>query len=196
MRIVGLLFASVFFACNVAGDPAEGPDAGDASSADVRLAAPCAVAPTDSFAGRAARSNDSGYPDSISANVTWMRVASNGCVDSYAPSGTVTYGYAIPGALCTQSISPATHVITRTDGSLTVDRSTNPPTITAHGTTTWPVTWTCVENDGTTNTQSFDGGGTWVDATALGGRVTQTDNARCGAPNGVAPCTYAWRFAP
>lgn len=196
MRIVGLFFASVVFACNVAGAPAEGPDAGDPSTADVRLTAPCALAPTDSFVGSASRSNDSGYPDRIAANVTWTRLLTQGCVDTYAPSGTATYGYAIPGALCTQSISPATHTITKRDGSLVLDRSTNPPTVVAHGATTWSVTWTCVEGDGTTNTQTFDGGGAWLDGTALAGRVAQSDNARCGAPNGSAPCTYDWSFRP
>src|SRR5690348_12981315 len=39
--------------------------------------------------GVAQRANDNGYPDQLDADVTWTMTASNGCVDTYAPSGTV-----------------------------------------------------------------------------------------------------------
>src|SRR5262249_27345130 len=131
----------------------------------------------------------------IDADVTWTLVDTTGCVDTYAPSGTVTYGFAIPGALCDQSIDPASHAIAPSDGVLTIDRSTSPPTIAMHGDTRWPITWSCHGSDGSTQTQSLTGGGAWLDATELAGSNQRTDTTRCGSPNGTPPCTYRWNFA-
>ena len=173
----------------------------DAAAPD---ADPCAVAAVERWTGTASRDNDNGYPDHITATVTWDRVATEGCVDHYVPTGTAHYAHAIPGALCSQSISPETHPIETDHGALTIDRTTSPPTYAGGGETYWPIVFRCEYPDGSYEESSMDGGAIWLDAAGAvaGGtiegsyQVTSDDEnaaARCG-PNGIGPCTYAWSF--
>lgn len=161
---------------------------------------PCAAPGFETWTGTAQRDNDSGYPDHIAADVTWERTATDGCVDTYAPSGVATYGYAIPGALCMQSITPASHDVAAGDGELRVDRTTAPATYVGRGATTWTVTFRCQYDDGTFDEHTFEGGATWFDAsgtvegaTITGQETYPDDTARCG-PEGIPPCTYRWSF--
>jgi hypothetical protein len=208
-----LLPLAFLVSCVEAGQGPSRPEAADAGTADESDAsgeldqqAPqpvvaCATPAVESWTGTAGRDNDSGYPDHIAATVTWTRARTLGCVDHYTPSGTATYAYAIPGALCTQSISPASHEIAATDGELTIDRTTSPATFVGHAATTWTITHHCVYDDGRFDDQTREGGATWFDASgtlnggALDGSFSvEDDSARCG-PQGIAPCTYSWSFA-
>jgi len=183
----------------------EFPSAADASVADAAppadAARTCASSSIARFSGTAHRENDLGYPDAITATVTWDLVGTSGCVDTYAPSGVVDLSYGIPGALCTQTISPASHDIAAGDGSLTIDRSTSAPTYSGAGSTTWTFTFHCVYDDGTYDDSQIVGGGRWLAATATvvdgaisGSYNTQSsDGSLCG-PEHVAPCTYTWSF--
>lgn len=177
----------------------------DPGSADGDLAAgltddPCPGPALTELAGTAQRSNDNGYPDSIAVAVTWTLVETDGCVDTYAPSGTATYEHLIPGALCLQSIEPANAVIAPEDGGLVVDRATVPPTWSGAGATYWTVTHTCVSDTEPPITRTFTGGATWLDGTGpvldgqIAGAYSVDDPDRCG-PEGIAPCTYAWSFS-
>jgi hypothetical protein len=170
-------------------DAAPPPDAGA-----------CAVPPTETWSGTATHSNGY-YPDTISVVVTWQRTATDGCLDSYSATGLATYGYAIPGALCAQSIEPATQEVLVTDGRLTVDRTVAPASYLGVAATRWEVTWHCLFDDGTSVDQVFLGGGTWLDAAgrigaaAIEGEYEIDDDVACG-PSGVPPCTYTWSFTP
>jgi hypothetical protein len=157
----------------------------------------CATAAVEAWSGDAGRVNQD-YPDDADATVTWRRVATTGCVDRYEPSGTVRYSYAVPGALCAQEMAPGEHAIKPTDGVLEIDRTTAPPTYHGRAATTWTVTWTCHLDTGD-ETQTFDGGGTWFDATGtLGARVegarTVEDGRQCGRGQSSLPCEYTWAF--
>jgi hypothetical protein len=172
-----------------------GPDPTDASPPDGDT---CAVAGHTSWSGTARRDNENGYPDHLDVMVTWALASSDGCVDTFEPAGSVRYGYAIPGALCDQSITPDTMQIGDADATLTIDRSTDPATYTAKGATTWTITFRCTYDDGTFEEHQFLGGGAWIDASGsvagdlIEGEYRLEDDAeRCG-PAGIAPCTYAW----
>ena len=103
-------------------------------------------------------------PAQVSIRGVAQATPSSGCVDRYAPSGTARYAFAIPGALCRQSVAPEVEAITATDGVLTIDRGRSPATFVGHAATTWPVTWSCDLADGTTATQQFAAGGLWFEA--------------------------------
>lgn len=201
-----LLSTSSLMACAVEDSEGSANDPSDVDpgtiaplAADLPAAVPCATTPIDAWIGPAGRINEN-YPDNVAVTVTWQRVASSGCVDHYEPSGTARYAYAIPGALCAQSLDPRDTAIRATDGSLTIDRSTSPATFVGHGSTTWAVTWTCIEDDGTTNTTPFDGGGVWFDASGsiagprIEGTRTEEDGRLCGQGGSSLPCEYSWAF--
>ena len=215
MRAQALLFAAVLLsttglmACveDSAGEPgAEIDEPGTvapiavAAPTPVVAGAPCLGDAIESWTGPAGRVNEY-YPDNVAVTVTWQRVETVGCVDRYVPTGTAHYSFAIPGALCAQSIDPADAAIRTTDGSLTIDRTTSPTTFVGAAATTWSVTWTCVESDGTTNTSSFEGGGVWFDATgtlagpSIEGTRTEDDGRQCGQGSSSLPCEYNWAFA-
>lgn len=187
--VPALAAASVFSGAACVADP----DLTEAPAGDPT----CASAPRDRWTGTAARDSESGYPDHLAATVAWQRTRTVGCVDTLAPAGTVAYDHAIPGALCQQSITPDARAIAAEDGTLTIDRTTDPPTYVARAATTWEVTFRCTFDDGTVEEHTFDGGGTWIDAAGTvedGAIADAADAGDCG-PAGVPPCTYAWSFA-
>jgi hypothetical protein len=80
------------------------------------------------------------------ATVTWTRVATEGCVDRFEPSGTaaITYGY---DEMCTYDALSAP--IEVGDGSMTIDRSTDPATVLVErGRSDWTTTAHCTNNWG------------------------------------------------
>jgi hypothetical protein len=166
------------------------PDAGDG----------CATPRTEAWVGTAGRVNEH-YPDNISVAVTWQRVASVGCVDRFAPTGTARYDFAIPGALCPQSTVPATAPIGATDGALAIDRTTSPATYSGRASTTWTVVWTCDHGD-SSDLMTFEGGGLWFEAagriegSSIAGAITVEDGRLCGRGDSSLPCTYTWNLAP
>ena len=160
----------------------------------------CAAPRIESWTGTADRTNEM-YPDDVATTITWQRVSSAGCVDTYAPVGDAHYNFAIVGAVCGQTLTPTTTAVATTNGALTIDRSTSPATFTGHGSTTWSVTWSCRFADGNTESMSFEAGGTWfeasgtVDGTTISGTRVEADGSRCGQGQSSLPCTYAWQFA-
>lgn len=181
-------------------DSAPAPDAAIADAAPPD-AQPCAVASHEAWTGTASRQQGH-YPDNISAApVTWTRTSTQGCIDTFAPSGTVHYGYGIPGALCDQWVDPADHPIAVSDGTLTIDRSGSPATFSGYAASSWTVTWYCRYDDGSIESDTFVGGGAWFDASgaitgdSIAGEYETDDAVKCG-PNGIAPCTYSWSFSP
>lgn len=160
----------------------------------------CASPSLPHWQGTARRANDFHYPDTIDVTVVWTRVSSVGCVDTYAPTGSLVYGYQVPGALCKQWFLPTSAAISGGDGSLTIDRTSAPATFEGHAATLYPMTWYCRTDDGQTRTQVLSGGGAWFDArgSVTGGTIAGTtagvyESAKCG-PNGATPCTYTWSF--
>ena len=177
------------------------PDAGLDGRPAVDAAADdgCAAPQIEAWIGTAGRTSAM-YPDDIDVSVTWQRVASTGCVDRYAPRGIARYRFAVPGALCGQTVAPASAAIAADHGTLTIDRSTSPATYVGSAATAWPVTWTCTFPDGGTETRTFAGGGAWFVAVGtvvgdqlVGGRL-QPDGLQCGLGQSTLPCTYAWSF--
>jgi hypothetical protein len=80
-----------------------------------------------------------------SATVTWTRVATEGCVDTFEPSGTAATpaGY---DEMCTYDALSAP--IEAGDGPMTIDRSTDPATVTLRGRSDWTTTGHCTNNWG------------------------------------------------
>lgn len=159
-------------------------------------ATPTAV---ERWTGSASRTSGM-YPDDIAATLTWQRVAASGCVDRYVPTGEADYSFAIPGALCTQTIAPATLAVAGAHGLLTIDRSTSPATYTVSGEASWQVTWTCAFDDGSHDEMTFAAGGVWlrgggeVDGTSIDGTWVQPDGTQCGRGDSTTGCTYEWSF--
>lgn len=209
---IAVLVASVFAGCVTTEDdggttpPDEEVTAGPGNGTMAIPAAPgpspdCATPSVATLTGNASRTQQH-YPDNIAADVTWTLVETTGCVDRYAPSGTAHYQFAIPGAQCGQSITPADHVIGSGDGVLTVDRSTSPATFTAHGATTWDITWTCrFDADNAETMEVVGAGGVWLDASGtfepgFTGELVLEDGSVCGLHYASTECTYAWAFEP
>lgn len=117
----------------------------------------CVGVPVDTLMG-AHRTVEDGYD--VIANMTWTRTDTAGCVDHYTPSGTAT----ITGtttACTTFTVSPSMGSIGAADASLSIDRSTNPPTFTVEGQSRWMGTTTCTSADGTVSTQQTTVGNDW-----------------------------------
>jgi hypothetical protein len=117
----------------------------------------CAGAPVDTISG-AHRTIENEYD--VIAAVTWTRTSTADCVDQYTPSGTAT----ITGrtfACSTFTVTPSMGSVGAADASLTIDRSTNPPTFTVEGQSRWIGTTTCTDADGTVTTRETLVGDDW-----------------------------------
>lgn len=158
----------------------------------------CASPIVEAWTGTATRDEAMFGTDDITADVLWQRVDTSGCVDTYRPTGTATYFYGIPGALCLQTVEPQTVPVDPSDGVLEIDRTSSPPRYRATAATSWPATWICSFPDDTMNTMPVDAGGVWLDAsgTIEGRKIEGTFAAE--APdchlNERPSCTYAWTF--
>jgi hypothetical protein len=106
----------------------------------------------------------------------------------FRPKGSVTVSVQ-PGNGCTATVSPASGLInTETDGLLTIDLSTTPPTYFGNGATFWSSTLTEVCPDGT-----FDlpfGGGPWFG----GGGTTSPDGSEIVGTSTVGGTTFTYSF--
>jgi hypothetical protein len=107
----------------------------------------------------------------------------------YHPKGSVTATVHL-NKDCTYTVSPASGLInTATDGELTIDFSTTPPTYFGTGATFWNATFTAVCPD-----QTFDlplGGGPWLG----GGGTTSPDGSEIvgTSTDGVTTFTYSFQ---
>ncbi|HUH02550.1 MAG TPA: hypothetical protein VML75_11165 [Kofleriaceae bacterium] len=160
--------------------------------------APCAIPAIDEWTGTATRGESAFGTDDIATSVSWRRIDTTACVDTYELAGTAHYFYGIPGALCTQTVEPETLLLDPSDGMLQIDRTTSPPTYWGAGETSWAATWVCTFSDDSTEELSIDAGGVWLDASGM-----VVDGAIQGAFMAERPdchlnerehCEYAWSF--
>lgn len=84
-----------------------------------------------------------GISQTATAQVTWNLISLVGNVGVYTPTGTVSATAKFGDAGC--SLDPSSHIIgSGTDGLLTIDFNTTPPTYHGTGMSSWPLTLTCV----------------------------------------------------
>lgn len=126
------------------------------------------------FAGWAV---DPATTQGATADVTFTRTSTTGCVDHFTGTGTAS---AMPEDGCTIN-TPSAPI---TDGAMVVDRGVNPPTYRIRGETYWNGTKTC---GGDTDPATF--GGTWADE--AGGYLG--DHA--GGGTGEASLRVEWRLS-
>lgn len=119
----------------------------------------CAAAPVEQW------TSTSSF-DHHTAAATWTRVATEGCIDTYAATGTVTLPPRSTAYCAPLTYDPPTRPITADDGVLTIDRSTSPIKFLVEGNTTWPTTRHCTRPDGTIDSLPQQGGGGWAGFTA------------------------------
>jgi hypothetical protein len=120
----------------------------------------CSEPATDHWSGTASAAILDSPPTvsrSMSASLVWTRVSTTGCVDRFEPAGTAT----IVETFCT-GITPSSHAIAPSDGSLEIDRSVDPPRFTMTGDSRWDATATCPNEFGGTTTQTDHIGGDWA----------------------------------
>ena len=120
----------------------------------------CSEPATDHWSGTALVSTSGtvgALGTSMSTDLVWTRVSTTGCVDHFEPAGTATYA----SNFCT-GITPTSHAIAPSDGSLEIDRSFDPPRFTMTGDSRWDATQTCPDGSGGTTTQTSQIGGPWA----------------------------------
>ena len=115
-------------------------------------AAFCATAVTDdSWTGTATGILTSAViGESSTASVTWILSSSVNNIAVYRPTGTVIAAFtALVGCVEIPTLDPSSHTLNAaTDGMLTIDFNTTPPTYHGSGLSTWPATLTCTDTSG------------------------------------------------
>jgi hypothetical protein len=123
------------------------------------------------------------------AVLTWTRVATEGCVDRFAPSGTATN---LADFDCvTAVLDPESAPVASDDGELVIDRATDPATYRMTGRTYWPGTLTCTHADGSVETRNITFGGQWAGAGG-GGFYGAFDGDRFSAHVDIGDERYEW----
>lgn len=154
---------------DAASPDAMGPDAAspDAASPDADLGDGCATPPTGDWTGRTKYyGRGSGPSQSEGADVTWTLASTEDCVDRYAPSGTAWVDN--EGFECAANYESSAP-IAASDGVLTIDRNTSPPTYTMNGTTRWEIILTCFEPEPFTASSSWASYRGVIDGVVFGG---------------------------
>lgn len=122
------------------------------------------------------------------ATVTWTRASTSGCVDTFTPSGTARALPRTTSYCATATYAPDAKAIGAADGTLTIDRTTSPPTFRVDGLTSWAATRTCTRANGETETEPTTAGGPWAEYAA------EYDGAAFGGSFDAAYGRAAWRF--
>lgn len=122
------------------------------------------------------------------ATVTWTRASTSGCVDTFTPSGTARALPRTTAYCATATYAPDAQAIGATDGTLTIDRTTSPPTFRVDGLTSWSATRTCTRASGQSETETATAGGPWAEYAA------EYDGAAFGGSFDAAYGRAAWRF--
>jgi hypothetical protein len=122
------------------------------------------------------------------ATATWTRVSTVGCVDRFAPAGTMNVTPAPLGECIERSYVPSSGAIDADDGYLEIDRSYDPPRFAAYGDTSWMATVTCTHADGTTSSYEARVGGWW----ALHTGEIDGDHVAVRFEYGPYPFVHAW----
>lgn len=122
------------------GDAAQAPDA--AASADAGVA--CARAPLGEWAGAAIiKYEGAGSYSATRADLRWKLESSEGCIDRYYPTGTVTFVF---DSFCGDTVEPGSVTVHPSDGALTINRTRTPVTYEIRGATTWDASITCTDS--------------------------------------------------
>ncbi len=117
----------------------------------------CATAPTGDWTGTSRVTHGAAATETREATLTWTLASTEGCVDTYAPAGTLDW--ILDGLPC-DHWSPSSVPIGAADGALVIDRNTAPATYRVQGATTWEATYQCPDgNEGYVATV----GGVWAD---------------------------------
>jgi hypothetical protein len=149
----------------------------DAAPADASTDG-CAIAPMGEWVGTAmGYRGGAGGGEETRVDVRWSLVATEGCVDRYAATGTVFFAEL---GQCDPIVDPPSAAIDPGDGELIIDRSTSPATFQIRGTSTYPADSYCT---GSTPTGVLhDVGGRWAnstgsfDGTVIGGSTYDYDS--------------------
>ena len=129
------------------------PDAGPLPDGGVT----CARAPLGAIVGSSVvREAMAGERVSTRADVRWVLTSSEGCIDRYHPTGTVTF---IHVDECHSRVEPGSVPVPEQDGVLTIDRTREPTTYELRGATTWEATITC---EGEAPEMNARVGGVWA----------------------------------
>jgi hypothetical protein len=152
----------------------------------------------DSWTGTASGANGI---ETLSVDVTWTleRFADN--VGVYVPSGTATMSnVVVPG--CTAKWTPSTHALdAASDGTLTIDFNTTPPTYHGSGLTLWAAALSAVSGDceGTTG-PAVAGGPYFGGSSGFGNEASGTVSADgstiegSGTDGNSPPYVFNWKF--
>ena len=154
------------------------PDAGDG----------CAVPPTGDWVGTARRyQGGTGSGVDVRAEVRWSRVTSEGCVDRFAPAGTLSGGRY--GEICQEGDCTWSRPLTADDGTLSIDRRATPARF--HLAMTSPSRWITVDGaiDGALTAGHLDDEPSWE----LGWELRRADAAFPPPAGCSEPPAERWR---
>ena len=144
----------------------------------------CARAPLGEWAGAAVmRDHGMSGASATRADVRWVLASTDGCVDRYRATGTVTFRFE---EACGSRVAPASFAILPGDGVLTIDRTREPITYELRGATTWEAAITC---PGEPPEPLYPVGGPW--ALAAG---TVDGDAVSGSADDGAGASARWLF--
>jgi hypothetical protein len=118
-------------------DVAQVPDAASAGDAGVA----CARAALGEISGESVMGQAGTEGSSATrADVRWVLGSSEGCIDRYYPTGSVSFLWV---EACDSRVTPSSVEVQPGDGVLTIDRTDDPITYELRGATTWDATITC-----------------------------------------------------
>ena len=88
--------------------------------------------------------------ESSTASVTWILSSVDNNIAVYRPSGSVIAAFTtLVGCADTPTLDPSSHTLNpTTDGILTIDYNSTPPTYHGSGLSSWPATLTCTDTSG------------------------------------------------
>jgi hypothetical protein len=118
----------------------------------------CSEPPTETWQSQLSLAEFGG-----TADATWTRVSTTGCVDRFTPSGTARTG-TVQGTDFLLDYDPSFGPIAANDAELVIDRSTSPPGFELrHGATTWPATLRRTYQNGTITTEQGEAITIWAE---------------------------------
>jgi hypothetical protein len=115
----------------------------------------------------------------LTVDVTWVQQSFVNNVAVFSPTGTASISLiVVPG--CTARFDPAFHSLDTSDGALTIDYNTTPPSYHGYGVTVWSATLSAVSGDCEGTTPPAAAGGPF-----FGGRNNGFEAAGSVSPDGV-----------
>ena len=120
----------------------------------------CSEPPTDRWTGTSLEFR-------TTVAVTWNRVATQGCVDRFAPMGVLSINPALDVSCLSVTLEPPPPPVVPADGVLEINRATNPPSFRMNGATPYTGTARCIVDANGTVEEFPVGSFAW--ATGVGG---------------------------